>query len=396
MNNQDVLVLIVDDDALVRETLRAAVALEGYRFALAADGREALNKLAEVQPDVILLDVMMPGMDGFMVAKTLKESEATCFIPIVMVTALSDVKSRIQALEAGADDFLSKPADKAELLARVRASVKVRAYHEEMRKQQREKDELLNKTLKGTIRLLVEILASTNPAAFSQCSRLVPLTRRIAKYLMHKDAWQAELVMMLSPIVEIVIPKPLLQKVRQDELLDDEEQRVFLLRSRQGIKLLADIPHLEPVALALTYRHKNFDGSGLPRDRVAGADIPMAARIIRAVVDFDRLQSEHQDEEALELMRQRAGCYDVNVLAVLQDIQRLAFAESLFKETPVEELLPGMVLGQDVLDNGGRLIVGKGNELTSLMKLRLQNMASAGLIRATVQAFDASTVLEKT
>ena len=171
---------------------------------------------------------------------------------------------------------------------------------------------------------------------------------------------------------------------------------MFLLRSRQGIKLLADIPHLEPVALALTYRHKNFDGSGLPRDRVAGADIPMAARIIRAVVDFDRLQSEHQDEEALELMRQRAGCYDVNVLAVLQDIQRLAFAESLFKETPVEELLPGMVLGQDVLDNAGRLIVGKGNELTSLMKLRLQNMASAGLIRATVQAFDASTVLEKT
>ena len=94
-------------------------------------------------------------------------------------------------------------------------------------------------------------------------------------------------------------------------------------------------------------------------------------------------------------MRQRTGCYDVNVLAVLQDIQRLAFAESLFKETPVEELLPGMVLGQDVLDNAGRLIVGKGNELTSLMKLRLQNMASAGLIRATVQAFDASTVLEK-
>ena len=388
-------ILVVDDEPINVKILAAILEANDYQVRSAFSGEECLRRVAEETPDVILLDIMMPGMDGFMVAKTLKESEATCFIPIVMVTALSDVKSRIQALEAGAADFLSKPADKAELLARVKASVKVRAYHEEMRKQQREKDDLLNKTLKGTIRLLVEILASTNPAAFSQCSRLVPLTRRIAKYLMHKDAWQAELVMMLSPIVEIVIPKPLLQKVRQGELLDDEEQRVFLLRSRQGIKLLADIPHLEPVALALTYRHKNFDGSGLPRDRVAGADIPMAARIIRAVVDFDRLQSEHQDEEALELMRQRTGCYDVNVLAVLQDIQRLAFAESLFKDTPVEELLPGMVLGQDVLDNAGRLIVGKGNELTSLMKLRLQNMAAAGLIRSTVQAFDASTVLEK-
>ena len=390
------MVLIVDDEPINVKILAAILEANDYQVRSAFSGEDCLRRVAEETPDVILLDIMMPGMDGFAVARQLKESETSCFIPVIMVTALSDVKSRIQALDAGADDFLSKPADKAELLARVRASVKVRAYHEEMRKQQREKDELLNKTLKGTIRLLVEILASTNPAAFSQCSRLVPLTRRIAQYLMHKEAWQAELVMMLSPIVEIVIPKSLLQKLYQGELLDDEEQRVFLLRSRQGIKLLADIPNLEPVAMALTYRHKNFDGSGLPRDRVAGADIPMAARIIRAVFDFDRLQSDVPDEDSLQLMRRREGCYDINVLAVLQDVQRLAFAESLFKEFPVEDLLPGMLLGQDVLDNSGRLIVGKGNELTSLMKLRLQNMAAAGMIRTTVRAFDASTILEKT
>lgn len=389
------MVLIVDDEPINVKILAAILEANDYQVRSAFSGEDCLRRVAEETPDVILLDIMMPGMDGFAVARQLKESETSCFIPVIMVTALSDVKSRIQALDAGADDFLSKPADKAELLARVRASVKVRAYHEEMRKQQREKDELLNKTLKGTIRLLVEILASTNPAAFSQCSRLVPLTRRIAQYLMHKEAWQAELVMMLSPIVEIVIPKSLLQKLYQGELLDDEEQRVFLLRSRQGIKLLADIPNLEPVAMALTYRHKNFDGSGLPRDRVAGADIPMAARIIRAVFDFDRLQSDVPDEDSLQLMRRREGCYDINVLAVLQDVQRLAFAESLFKEFPVEDLLPGMLLGQDVLDNSGRLIVGKGNELTSLMKLRLQNMAAAGMIRTTVRAFDASTILEK-
>ena len=389
------MVLIVDDEPINVKILAAILEANDYQVRSAFSGEDCLRRVAEETPDVILLDIMMPGMEGFAVARQLKESETSCFIPVIMVTALSDVKSRIQALDAGADDFLSKPADKAELLARVRASVKVRAYHEEMRKQQREKDEPLNKTLKGTIRLLVEILASTNPAAFSQCSRLVPLTRRIAQYLMHKEAWQAELVMMLSPIVEIVIPKSLLQKLYQGELLDDEEQRVFLLRSRQGIKLLADIPNLEPVAMALTYRHKNFDGSGLPRDRVAGADIPMAARIIRAVFDFDRLQSDVPDEDSLQLMRRREGCYDINVLAVLQDVQRLAFAESLFKEFPVEDLLPGMLLGQDVLDNSGRLIVGKGNELTSLMKLRLQNMAAAGMIRTTVRAFDASTILEK-
>ena len=389
------IILIVDDEPVNVRIMAAVLEANDYQVRSAFSGEECLTRVATEPPDVILLDIMMPGMDGFAVAKQLKEAEETCFIPVIMVTALSDVKARVQALDAGADDFLSKPVEKAELLARVRASVKVKSYHEEMRKQHREKEELLNKTLKGTIRLLVEILASTNPAAFSQCSRLVPLTRRIAQYLMGKDAWQAELVTMLSPVVEIVVPKSLMQKVRQGEPLDDEEQRTFLLRSRQGIKLLADIPHLEPVAWSLTYRHKNFDGSGLPRDRVAGNNIPLPARIIRAVFDFDQLQSDVPDEDPLQLMRQCEGRYDVNVLAVLKDVQRLAYAESLFKETPVEELLPGMILGQDVLDHSGRLIVGKGNELTLLMKLRLQNMAASGMIRGTLRAYDASTVMEK-
>ena len=389
------IILIVDDEPVNVRIMAAVLEANDYQVRSAFSGEECLRRVATEPPDVILLDIMMPGMDGFAVAKMLKQSESTSFIPVVMVTALSDVKARDQALDVGADDFLSKPVEKAELLARVRASIKVRAYHEEIRKRQREKEELLNKTLKGTIRLLIEILAATNPVAFSQCSRLVPLTRRIAQYMMVEDAWQAELVTMMSPIVEIVIPKPLLQKVHQGEMLDDEEQRVFLLRRRQGIKLLADIPHLEQVAMALTYRYKNFDGSGLPRDKVIGDNIPLAARIIRAVFDYDQLQSEVLDEDAIALMRQREGCYDINVLAVLQDVQRLAYAESLFKETLVEELLPGMVLGQDVLDQNGRLIVGKGNELTFLMKLRLQNMAASGTIKATLRAYDASMVMEK-
>lgn len=390
------LILIVDDEPINVRIMSAILEANDYQVRAAFNGEECLRRVTVEPPDVILLDIMMPVMDGFAVAQQLKQAEATCFIPLIMVTALSDVKSRIQALEAGADDFLTKPVDKAELLARVKASVKVKAYHEEMHKQQREKDELLNKTLKGTIRLLVEILASTNPAAFSQCSRLVPLTRRIAQYLMHKDAWQAELVMMLSPIVDIVVPKQLKEKIRQDEPLDEDEQRVFLLRRRQGIKLLADIPHLEAIALALNYRYKNFDGNGLPRDRVSKSAIPMAARIVRAVFDYDHMLSCNPEEDVLALMRQREGVYDLNVLAVLQDILRLAFADSMFKETQIEDLTLGMILGQDVLDRGGRLIVGKGSELTALMILRLQNMAASGLIRNTTCAYDTSTILETT
>ena len=110
MNNQDVLVLIVDDDVVVRETLRAAVALEGYRFALAADGREALNKLAEVQPDVVLLDVMMPGMDGFEVTRRIKNNPATILIPVILVTALDSRQERMQGIAGCSGASSAAPA----------------------------------------------------------------------------------------------------------------------------------------------------------------------------------------------------------------------------------------------------------------------------------------------
>ena len=132
MNNQDVLVLIVDDDVVVRETLRAAVALEGYRFALAADGREALNKLAEVQPDVVLLDVMMPGMDGFEVTRRIKNNPATILIPVILVTALDSRQERMQGIAAGADDFLNKPIDRLQLLTRLATVARLRRVSREL------------------------------------------------------------------------------------------------------------------------------------------------------------------------------------------------------------------------------------------------------------------------
>ena len=119
------IILIVDDEPVNVRIMAAVLEANDYQVRTAFSGEECLRRVAVEPPDVILLDIMMPGMDGFAVAKQLKQSSETCFIPIVMVTALSDVKARVQALEAGADDFLSKPVEKAELLARVRASAKV-------------------------------------------------------------------------------------------------------------------------------------------------------------------------------------------------------------------------------------------------------------------------------
>ena len=116
-------VLVVDDEARTLRLMEAMLVSAGYSVILAENGREAITKALMSSPDVILLDVMMPGMDGFEVASKLRANERTKDIPIVMVTALGEVKHRVKALESGADDFLTKPVDKTELLTRVKTLV---------------------------------------------------------------------------------------------------------------------------------------------------------------------------------------------------------------------------------------------------------------------------------
>ena len=118
--NKAVKVLVVDDERAVRESLRRALELEGYEIELAADGQEALYRLeSDAQPDALVLDVLMPGVDGLEVARTIRRSGSR--VPILMLTARTQVEDRVEGLDAGADDYLTKPFALEELLARLRA-----------------------------------------------------------------------------------------------------------------------------------------------------------------------------------------------------------------------------------------------------------------------------------
>src|SRR4051794_3087873 len=126
-------ILVVDDIAANLRLLEAKLLNEYYEVALAASGPEALATAARWSPDVILLDVMMPGMDGYEVCRRLKENGATAHMPVVMITALIDPVERVRGLEAGADDFLSKPVDDATLFARLRALLRVKQVQDAWR-----------------------------------------------------------------------------------------------------------------------------------------------------------------------------------------------------------------------------------------------------------------------
>ncbi|MBU0514646.1 MAG: response regulator, partial [Proteobacteria bacterium] len=131
-------ILVVDDEPRNRELLEAHLTPLGYQILVAENGKDAFEQVSSHAPDLILLDVMMPGLDGFEVARRLKGDAQTRHIPVVMVTSLREASDRVQALEAGADDFLSKPVDKTELTARVRSLLQVKAYNDHLINYQKE------------------------------------------------------------------------------------------------------------------------------------------------------------------------------------------------------------------------------------------------------------------
>ena len=138
-------ILIVDDYPQNIKLLEAYLLPHGYELVKAASGEEALAKLAGNQIDLILLDVMMPDIDGFEVTRRIRQDDKNHLLPIILVTALRETEDRVKGIEAGCDDFISKPVDNMELLARVRSLLKIKAYNDLRSNYQKELESEVNK-----------------------------------------------------------------------------------------------------------------------------------------------------------------------------------------------------------------------------------------------------------
>ena len=125
-------ILIVDDEEINVKLIKALLASENYNLIGAFSGQEALTMLTSISPDLILLDVMMPEMDGFETCRKIKHNKNTRIIPVLMVTALSEKKHRLMALDCGADDFLSKPVERTELKIRVKSLLRIKENRDEL------------------------------------------------------------------------------------------------------------------------------------------------------------------------------------------------------------------------------------------------------------------------
>ena len=292
-------ILVVDDLPLNRQFLKDELEDEGYLVSTAEDGEQALALVAETPPDLILLDVMMPKIDGFEVCRRLKSDERTILIPVVMVTALTATHERIRGIEVGADDFLSKPPNRLELLTRVRSLLKLK----------RHTDELENaETVLLTLALSVE---AKDPYTNDHCDRLsrraVALGRKLGLPQEQLKALQRGGI--LHDLGKIGVPDSILLKPGP---LTDVERAIVQEHPAIGERICAPLKSLRLVLPIIRHHHERWDGSGYP-DGLNGEGIPLTARILQSADIYDALTSKrpyksaYTREQACAIMREEAG-----------------------------------------------------------------------------------------
>ncbi|TFI52370.1 two-component system response regulator [Mastigocladus laminosus UU774] len=292
-------VLVVDDHAASRMTAVALLAMEGYKVIEADSGSSAVDLVTQNQPDLILLDIMMPGIDGFEVCQLLKQDEATRLIPIIFVTALNDRRSRIRGIEVGADDFLSKPFDRIELAARVKSLVKQKR---------------LNEDLDHAEQVLFSIarsIESRDPNTGDHCERLVTLGKAFGEYLNLSRNQIRDLMWggYLHDIGKVGIPDSVLLKKGK---LTSEEWKIMKQHVLIGEKICQPLRSMQGVIPIIRHHHECWDGSGYP-DGLKGEKIPYLAQIFQIIDIYDALTSERpykvafSPEEALAVMQEETA-----------------------------------------------------------------------------------------
>jgi putative two-component system response regulator len=307
------IVLIVDDEEAGRQTLESILDGEGYQLVMAENGQQAIETAKVVLPDVILLDVMMPGMTGFEVCERIRNDPPIAEIPIIILTALDDRESLLTALKAGADDFITKPFDRFELRARLIGITRLNRYHklaEERQKLRNVHTELLEayeETIAGWSRAMD--LRDRETEGHSQ--RVTDLTLKMAKIfgMGDEELVQVRRGALLHDMGKLGIPDSILQK---QDMLNEEELEVMRKHPQFAYELLHPIEYLRGALDIPFCHHEKWDGTGYPRG-LKGLEIPVAARLFAVVDVWDALTSDRpyrpawKKEDALNHIREQAG-----------------------------------------------------------------------------------------
>ncbi|MBI5185736.1 MAG: response regulator [Nitrospinae bacterium] len=326
-------ILIVDDEDANREILSSFLGNQGYQLELAGDGFEALAKL-KLGIDLIYLDLMMPGMDGFEVARRVREDPDSCDIPIIMVTSMASKENRLRSVEAGVNDFISKPIDMIELQVRTKSLLKMKEAQDALKKHKSELEEQVQERT-SALRQSLEAMASAQrktQSAYLDTIRRLALAaefkdedtsshiQRISGYCvllaetLHLPPGEVETLRHASPmhdVGKIGIPDRILLK---PDKLTAPEWEIMMQHAAIGARILGGSSSelLRTGEIIALSHHEKWDGSGYPKG-LKREEIPLEGRICAVADVFDALTSRRpykeafSNEEALEILKEGSG-----------------------------------------------------------------------------------------
>jgi len=288
-------VLVADDETPIAELFRRILEKVGYAVEIVNDGPAALAAVSASRPHLVLLDVNMPGMTGIEVCRRLKQDAASRLTPVVLVTGLTQREKRIEGLEAGADDFLSKPVDAQELLARVRTLIRMKRYTDDL------------DSVASLIMAMALLVEARDGNTEGHCHRMANYATALGRALrLGEDDLQAlHRGGFLHDIGMLAIPDALLRKSGP---LDPEEFELMKSHTIVGDSLCGNLRSLESVRPIIRHHHERHDGSGYP-DGLKGDEIPLVAQIMGLVDVYDAVttrrpyQGPHTSQEAIDILR---------------------------------------------------------------------------------------------
>ncbi|MDL2275879.1 response regulator [Desulfosarcina sp. OttesenSCG-928-G10] len=325
MNLPRPLVLIVDDNATNIDLLVSTLKSD-YRLGIAKNGPKALEYVKKQRPDIILLDIMMPMMDGYEVCQRLKADPETAAIPVIFITAMNETHSKTRGFELGAVDYITKPFQTAEVKARIHTHLSIEEMRLELASQNERLETLvaqktaeIQNMLNASIRTLSTIVEVRDPYTAGHQQRVSQLACAISEKL-GLDAHTIEgirIASLLHDVGKIRVPVSILS--RAGHLLD-AEQEMLKIHAQVGFDVLKDIPFPWPVAEMVFQHHERLDGAGYPRGLTA--DQILHETKILTVADVTEANSSFRpyrpakgiDVAIAELARNKGTHYDADVV----------------------------------------------------------------------------------
>lgn len=292
-------ILVVEDDPRNIQILSSLLGREGYHTYVATDGELALDYLDTILPDLILLDLGLPKMDGFEICERLKSNPATRLIPVVVLTGQSDFVSKLRCIELGADDFISKPFNSTEVLARCKSLLRLKNALDALDDAER------------VIYAFARAVEAKDPYTEGHTERVTAYALSLAERIGLNDLERAALKRgaILHDVGKIGVPDDILRK--PGPLTPEEFDRIRQ-HPIQGVTILEPLQSVRDALPVIRWHHERMDGSGYP-DGLTGDQIPVMVRIMTIADVYDALTTRrpyHESlspEEGMRILREGAG-----------------------------------------------------------------------------------------